>query len=128
MEQTNRNTDRGCQSCCGHSAELTELETRETTTALHGNSSKSRHFAVSGLDCIEEVRILRRAVGPLVGGDEGLAFDAINGRMSVLVPQSQASDQDIVSAVAATGMSASANEGENAKEPGDEVFAPAPAH
>ncbi len=115
MEQTDSDTDRGCKSCCGQSVELTDLEVRQN--ALQGNHSKSRHFAVSGLDCIEEVRILRRAVGPLVGGDEGLAFDAINGRMSVLVSQSQASDKDIVSAVAATGMSASPSEGENAAEP-----------
>ena len=65
-----------------------------------------RRFDVRGLDCIEEVRILRRAVGPLVGGDEALAFDALNGRMSVRVSAARASDEAIIAAVAATGMSA----------------------
>ncbi|ASJ76706.1 heavy metal translocating P-type ATPase [Granulosicoccus antarcticus] len=110
MEQTNSNSDQGASSCCGHSAELTKLESHQA--ALESTVSTSRRFAVSGLDCIEEVRILRRAVGPLVGGDEGLAFDAINGRMSVLVSSSEASDKDIISAVAATGMSATSDEGQ----------------
>ena len=65
-----------------------------------------RRFDVRGLDCIEEVRILRRAVGPLVGGDQALAFDPLNGRMSVRAPASRTSDGAIVAAVAATGMSA----------------------
>ncbi len=99
----------GCDSCCGN---LTESVVTDARGSAPGSRlSTSRHFAVSGLDCIEEVRILRRAVGPLVGGEAGLAFDAINGRMSVLVSPSEASDQDIVSAVAATGMSAAPDEG-----------------
>ena len=102
----------GGDSCCG---KLTESVVTDARGPAHGsNLSTSRHFAVSGLDCIEEVRILRRAVGPLVGGEARLAFDAINGRMSVLVSPSEASDQDIVSAVAATGMSAAPDEGAKA--------------
>ena len=102
----------GCDSCCGN---LTESVVTDARGSAPGSRlSTSRHFAVSGLDCIEEVRILRRAVGPLVGGEAGLAFDAINGRMSVLVSPSEASDQDIVSAVAATGMSAAPDKGAKA--------------
>ena len=41
-------------------------------------------FKVRGLDCAEEVAVLRREVGPLVGGADNLAFDVLNGRMTVL--------------------------------------------
>ena len=63
-------------------------------------------FKVQGLDCAEEVFILRRAVGPLVGGDDYLAFDVLNGRMMVLEGALAATAADIRDAVAGTGMSA----------------------
>src|SRR3546814_19553193 len=48
-------------------------------------SGMARHtFKVSGLDCAEEVAILKREIGPLVGGADHLAFDVLNGRMMVL--------------------------------------------
>ena len=40
-------------------------------------------FKVRGMDCAEEVAILKRAVGPLVGGAERLGFDVLAGRMTV---------------------------------------------
>lgn len=39
---------------------------------------------VHGLDCAEEVAVLRRTVGPVVGGEEHLAFDVLRGKMTVL--------------------------------------------
>ena len=43
-----------------------------------------RRFQVNGLDCVEEVAVLNRVVGPMVGGEQHLAFDVINGSMTVL--------------------------------------------
>ncbi len=63
-------------------------------------------FKVQGLDCAEEVSILRRAVGPLVGGEDKLAFDVLNGRMMVLEGAANAGVEPIREAVARTGMSA----------------------
>ena len=63
-------------------------------------------FKVQGLDCAEEVSILRRAVGPLVGGEDKLAFDVLNGRMMVLEGAANAGVERIRQAVARTGMSA----------------------
>jgi Cd2+/Zn2+-exporting ATPase len=40
-------------------------------------------FKVHGLDCAEEVAVLKREVGPVVGGADRLAFDILNGRMTV---------------------------------------------
>lgn len=60
-------------------------------------------FQVKGLDCQNEVRQLKDAVGPLVGGEERLSFDTKAGRMDV-APQSLASADAIKAAVASTGM------------------------
>ena len=43
----------------------------------------SQTFRITGLDCAEEVAVLKREVGPVVGGEERLAFDVLNGRMIV---------------------------------------------
>ncbi|MAA99643.1 MAG: cadmium-translocating P-type ATPase [Stappia sp.] len=50
--------------------------------------------------------ILNRVVGPVVGGAEHLAFDVINGRMTVLETANPASDDKIIKVVAGTGMGA----------------------
>lgn len=74
--------------------------------ALGASSSGGRTFGVQGLDCAEEVAVLRRAVGPLVGGPDNLAFDVLNGRMTVADEARDVRTEAIVSAVAATGMRA----------------------
>ena len=43
----------------------------------------SMTFKIRGLDCAEEVAVLQRAVGPVVGGEAHLAFDILNGTMTV---------------------------------------------
>lgn len=63
-------------------------------------------FRVQGLDCAEEVSILKREVGPLVGGESALAFDVLNGRMMVLEAAGEVTADEIRRAVARTGMSA----------------------
>jgi Cd2+/Zn2+-exporting ATPase len=59
---------------------------------------------VRGLDCAEEVALLKQAVGPVVGGADWLAFDVLNGRMTVITRD--VPDEAILKAVAETGMSA----------------------
>src|SRR3546814_4379015 len=63
-------------------------------------------FKIEGLDCKNEVAALKREIGPLVGGEDRLAFDTVK-RMMTVAPQSQATIQDILQAVAPTGMRAS---------------------
>jgi len=53
-----------------------------TTDAETGISGPLR-FKVEGLDCQNEVRMLRAAVGPIVGGDDKLSFDTKGGVMEV---------------------------------------------
>jgi Cd2+/Zn2+-exporting ATPase len=71
-------------------------------------------FRIAGMDCAEEVTVLRREIGPLVGGEERLSFDILNGRMTVGVPEgSQLKSQDVVEAVSRTGMTATPLDGRN---------------
>ncbi|OJX79935.1 heavy metal translocating P-type ATPase [Magnetospirillum sp. 64-120] len=67
-------------------------------------TGRGTYFRVSGLDCVEEVTILKAEIGPLVGGGDNLAFDVLNGRMIVL--NEQVDDDAIIRAVARTGMTA----------------------
>jgi len=62
-------------------------------------------FKIIGMDCAEEVAVLKRAVGPVVGGDDKLAFDILNARMTVAECDEDRSDE-VVAAVARTGMRA----------------------
>ena len=64
-------------------------------------------FQVEGMDCAEESAILRRDIGPLVGGEDRLSFDVLNGRMTVTpaAPSTVTADE-IVAAVGKTGMNA----------------------
>lgn len=57
------------------------------------------------MDCAEEVAVLKREVGPLVGGTERLSFDVLNGKMGVL-GDSDVSPEAVMKAVARTGMRA----------------------
>ncbi len=65
---------------------------------------------IQGMDCAEEVEVLRREVGPLVGGGEHLDFDIINGKMQVPVSGATHSIEEICAAVARTGMRAALDE------------------
>ena len=78
--------------------------------------STGRSFQVSGLDCAEDVAILNKVVGPEIGGAEHLAFDVINGRMTILDSARTVSDDDVAELVAGTGMTAKPWDPENASE------------
>ncbi len=61
-------------------------------------------FRIRGMDCAEEVAILKRELGPLVGGADNLAFDLINGKL-ILNPRGEPpAEADVIRAVAGTGM------------------------
>ena len=63
-------------------------------------------FHIEGMDCAEEVTVLRRVIGPLVGGESNLSFEVLNGKMSLLVDSVSVSTNEIVEAVSGTGMRA----------------------
>ena len=63
-------------------------------------------FKIHGLDCAEEVALIKRELGPVVGGEDRLAFDILNGRLIVSSEGTDVAVGDIVQAVARTGMRA----------------------
>ncbi|MES1241217.1 MAG: heavy metal translocating P-type ATPase [Acidobacteriota bacterium] len=81
-------------------------------------SEMRRHFRIRGMDCAEEVGILKREIGPLVGGEDRLSFDIMKARMTVSAPPEAVSEGDIVKAVERTGMGAQVwKEGSEKAEP-----------
>jgi len=64
-------------------------------------------FKIQGMDCSEEVAILRRAVGPVVGGADRMSCDLLNGTMTVSLSEGTANPGPIMQAVRRTGMHAS---------------------
>jgi Cd2+/Zn2+-exporting ATPase len=62
-------------------------------------------FRIDGMDCAEEVAVLKRELGPLVGGEEHLGFDILNRKMTV-AENASVSAHVVVAAVGRTGMRA----------------------
>ena len=66
----------------------------------------TQQFKIQGLDCAEEVTVLKQEVGPVVGGETRLAFDILNARMIVNAGSDEVAGEKIIDAVARTGMRA----------------------
>jgi Cd2+/Zn2+-exporting ATPase len=107
--------DHGENACCGASA--------DTVAQAKAPPKSGRSFRVNGLDCAEEVAILSKVVGPEVGGAEHLAFDVINGRLTILESARPLSDDNIIKIVGSTGMSAKIWNAESAEADQAEHFA-----
>ena len=84
--------------CCGHD---------HAPRKSPGPRPQGRTFKVAGLDCAEEIAVLKREIGPIVGGEDGLAFDVLNGRMTIADDAQHVPDRDIAAAVERAGMVAS---------------------
>ena len=69
-------------------------------------SRDSLTLKIQGLDCVEEVTILKREIGPLVGGEAHLSFDILKGQMTVLPTAVDHGLEAILQAVRKTGMRA----------------------
>lgn len=81
-----------------------------TANAATLRASSALRFKIDGLDCQNEVRLLRAAVGPVVGGEGNLSFNIQAGVMEVLSDLPSKLDPSkldaIQQAVARTGMRA----------------------
>ena len=78
-------------------------------------STPKRAFRIHGMDCAEEIAVLKREVGPLVGGVDNLAFDLFNAKM-IVSEGASASSEAVLRAIRATGMQAEEWTGQ---QPGD---------
>src|SRR3546814_13285375 len=68
----------GGAACCGAGS------ASGGASSINPPPATGRSFRVTGLDCAEEVAVLDTVVGPELGGPEPLAFDVLNGRLTVL--------------------------------------------
>ncbi len=59
-------------------------------------------FRIRGMTCAEEVAALKREVGPVVGGQDHLAFDLLNERMTVRPSALGVSTDSILQAITRT--------------------------
>jgi Cd2+/Zn2+-exporting ATPase len=73
---------------------------------MDGILSKRLTFTVRGLDCAEEIAVLKKEVGPVVGGETHLSFNLMTGSMTVLPEAGEISTDAVLQAVARTGMQA----------------------
>jgi len=63
-------------------------------------------FEIHGMDCADEVALLKRELGPLVGDEDRLGFDILHGRLTVASTGPDVAVDAILQAVARTGMRA----------------------
>jgi len=61
-------------------------------------------FRIRGMDCAEEVAVLQKELGPLVGGEEHLAFDLLRSKLTV--SSDGVSEEAVRRAVSGTGLRA----------------------
>ena len=81
---------------------IRQAETMGSSPVLT-STARAQEFRIHGMDCAEEVAILKRKLGPMVGGPDNLAFDILNGKMIVLT---RIDPNGVIKAVGQTGMRA----------------------
>ena len=67
--------------------------------------STTMQLRIHGMDCAEEVTLLKRELLPVVGSEEHLGFDVLNGKLVVQRPTGVTGDQ-ILAAIERTGLKA----------------------
>ena len=68
--------------------------------------SEQIQLRIHGMDCAEEVTLLKRELLPLVNRDEWLGFDLLNGKLTVDVTELEVSSAEILAAIERTGLKA----------------------
>ena len=72
----------------------------------HANADMRKcEFQIRGMDCADEIEALRQVLLPIVGDEDRLAFDLLNAKLVVSLT-TEDSEEDVIAAVAATGMRA----------------------
>jgi Zn2+/Cd2+-exporting ATPase len=106
--ESSPDAEASCSACLNHGHTQHLHSPKLPSPKSSSPSVAGRRFHVTGLDCVEEVVILRRALSGLVGGEDKLQFNVVHGEMIVLAPLELIPDQAIVRRVADTGMQAKA--------------------
>ena len=72
----------------------------------NARSSTNTAYRVHGMDCVEEVTLLKRQLAPVVGSEERLRFDVLNGKLIVDDGTTPAGPEEIIAAIERAGMRA----------------------
>jgi Cd2+/Zn2+-exporting ATPase len=67
---------------------------------------EQQQFKIDGMDCAEEVAVLKKELGPIVGGEDRLSFDLLNAKLTISTGSVAVTPETILVAVARTGMKA----------------------
>ena len=111
---------------CGHGCAHESSVERHSDPIAVASSTQTpvgtveRRFHVTGLDCIEEVTVLKEVLGPCLGGSDKLLFNVVRGELTVLVSKDIISDRMIISRIAQTGMRATALQSQEKQPPKSE--------
>ena len=85
-------------------------------------NSNTLSYKVCGLDCVEEVRIIKSALATSGYSEDDLAFDLVQGKLTVETQGRSGEDLEIVKSIAATGMEAVSWADHLLRVEGDEGF------
>ncbi len=69
-------------------------------------SSPTHVFKIEGMDCAEEIAMLKKALSPVVGGEEYLFFDLLNAKLSIKGSEKPVEQSEVIKAIEKTGMHA----------------------
>jgi len=72
------------------------------------SSGKTQLFRIYGMDCAEEVSLLKRELVPLLGDEETLGFDLLNGKLTVDTSETGVTESEVLEAIEKTGLTAEA--------------------
>lgn len=90
-----------------HEHPVAQADAEGPHTELEESDAPPRDtFRIGGMDCADEIAVLRREIGPLVGGAQHLSFDLLAGRMIVRASAAPVPASRIIEAVGRTGMKA----------------------
>ncbi|EMI23078.1 heavy metal translocating P-type ATPase [Rhodopirellula europaea SH398] len=70
------------------------------------SDENNMELKILGMDCAEEVALIKRELVPLLGGDERLGFDLLNGRLTVDLDGVDVTSGDVLAAIERTGLRA----------------------
>lgn len=74
-----------------------------TATSAEGSPQQRLELRVAGMDCADEMALLKRELLPMVGDERRLSFDLMQGKLVVELAGLSVSSKEIVSAIARTG-------------------------
>lgn len=94
----------------------------DTNSKREGALERPYVFKITGMDCAEEVTLLKREVGPVVGGEDHLSFNIFAGTMSLVGTENKIELRAVIDAVERAGLGAELLVGSTARNEEKQTF------